>query len=237
MSWKDLANKLFPQGYNIAESEDFLSGSALVDGQTITVIGSTHHAFIGVEIALKLAGAVLETIKQFPKRPILILIDTQGQRLRHRDEMLGINRFMAHLGKCVDYARRQGHIVIGLVYEEALSGGFISTGLMADACFALPNASIHVMGLSSMARIIKVKKEVLEKLAKDHPVFAPGAENYVRMGAIDEIWSGDLKEKLERALSIKYESKDQRSYLGLKRGGREFAYKVLERIIEKKDGI
>ena len=38
-----------------------------------------------------------------------MLIDTQGQRLRHRDEMLGINSYMAHLGKCVDLARRQGH--------------------------------------------------------------------------------------------------------------------------------
>src|SRR2546427_144692 len=32
---------------------------------------------------------------------------------------------MAHLGTCIDLARRRGHRVIGLVYDQALSGGFI----------------------------------------------------------------------------------------------------------------
>jgi hypothetical protein len=36
----------------------------------------------------------------------VILVDTQGQRLRRRDEMLGINSYMAHLGKCIELARR-----------------------------------------------------------------------------------------------------------------------------------
>jgi malonate decarboxylase gamma subunit len=46
-------------------------------------------------------------VREHPGRPILMLVDTQGQRLRHRDEMLGINSYMAHLGKCVDLARRK----------------------------------------------------------------------------------------------------------------------------------
>jgi len=38
--------------------------------------------------------------------------------------------------------RRQGHKIVGLVYDQALSGGFITSGLMADACYALPDATI-----------------------------------------------------------------------------------------------
>ncbi|MFX5808811.1 biotin-independent malonate decarboxylase subunit gamma, partial [Acinetobacter baumannii] len=115
-------------------------------------------------------------------------------------EMLGINSYMAHLGKCVELARRQGHRVVGLVYDQALSGGFITSGLIADACYALPEATIRVMGLPAMARITKVPEERLTELAKSNPVFAPGPENYLRMGGVAAIWNGDLAKALADAL-------------------------------------
>ena len=55
-----------------------------------------------------MAGVVLDVVRDHPSRPILLLVDTQGQRLSHRDELLGINGYMAHLAKCLDLARRQG---------------------------------------------------------------------------------------------------------------------------------
>jgi malonate decarboxylase gamma subunit len=159
----------------------------------------------------------------------VILIDTQGQRLRHRDEMLGINSYMAHLGKCIDLARRRGHRVVGLVYDQALSGGFITSGLMADACYALPDATIRVMGLPAMARITKVPEARLTELAQSNPVFAPGAENYLAMGGIEEIWRGDLAASLARALA-RDNTTDQRAALGLERGGRRLAAPVAQAV-------
>jgi malonate decarboxylase gamma subunit len=230
MDWKTLATALFPQGHDIVEHEHFLSGTATVDGATVTVIGTTEHAPIGVEIALAQAKAILATVRSHPGRAIVMLVDTQGQRLRHRDEMLGINSYMAHLGKCVDLARRKGHRVIGLVYDQALSGGFITSGLMADACFALPDATIRVMGLPAMARITKVPEETLIELAKSNPVFAPGPENYLRMGGLQAIWDGDLAASLASALSDAART-DERSALGFARGGRKMAQPVIDAIV------
>lgn len=229
MDWKTLANTLFPQGHAVVERDDFLSGEAQVDGQTIAVIGTTGHTPIGVEIALAQAKAILRTVRTAPGRAILMLIDTQGQRLRHRDEMLGINSYMAHLGKCVDLARRNGHTIIGLVYDQALSGGFITSGLMADACYALPDATIRVMGLPAMARITKVPEERLTELAQSNPVFAPGPENYWRMGGVQAIWHDDLAQQLRAALAQPVAG-DQRSALGLARGGRRLAQPVIEAV-------
>ena len=48
MDWKKLATTLFPQGHSIVETDDFLSGSGQVDGQTVAVIGTTGHTPIGV---------------------------------------------------------------------------------------------------------------------------------------------------------------------------------------------
>ncbi|MCU6497309.1 biotin-independent malonate decarboxylase subunit gamma [Rugamonas sp. A1-17] len=230
MDWKKLADTLFPQGHAIVEQGDFLCGSAQVDGQAVAVIGTTAHTPIGVEIALAQAKAILRTVREFPGMPILMLVDTQGQRLRHRDEMLGINSYMAHLGKCVDLARRKGHKIVGLVYDQALSGGFITSGLLADACYALPDATIRVMGLPAMARITKVPEERLTELAQSNPVFAPGPENYLRMGGLEAIWEGDLAAHLRAALAAPANG-DQRSALGLQRGGRRWAQPVIDAVM------
>jgi malonate decarboxylase gamma subunit len=225
MNWQTVADALFPQGHRIVERDLFLSGDAQVGGQTVTVIGTTGHTPIGVEIALAQATVILNTVREHPGRPIVILVDTEGQRLKRRDEMLGINSYMAHLGKCVELARRSGHRIIGLVYDQALSGGFITSGLIADACYALPDATIRVMGLPAMARITKVPLERLEELALDNPVFAPGAENYLRMGGVAAIWHDDLAARLEQALA-EAEPVDLRAELGLARGGRKLARPV-----------
>jgi len=229
MDWQLLATQLFPGGHDIVENEHFLSGTAQVDGRPVTVIGTTGHTPIGIEIALAQAQAILKTVQEHPGRAILILVDTQGQRLRHRDEMLGINSYMAHLGKCVDLARRQGHTVIGLVYDQALSGGFITSGLIASACYALPQSTIRVMGLPAMARITKVPEERLTELAKDNPVFAPGPENYLRMGGLHGIWEDDLAGQLVRALG-EARDEDRRMALGLERGGRLLAQPVAQAV-------
>jgi len=234
MDWKKLADALFPQGHSIVEKDDFLCGSGQVDGDSVNVIGTTAHTPIGVEIALAQARAILHTVREFPGKPILMLIDTQGQRLRHRDEMLGINSYMAHLGKCVDLARRKGHKIIGLVYDQALSGGLITSGLMADACYALPDATIRVMGLPAMARITKVPEERLTELAQSNPVFAPGPENYLRMGGLQAIWDGDLAAQLKAALG-EPTTGDRRSALGLERGGRRLAQPVIEAVMTDSD--
>ena len=229
MDWQLLATQLFPGGHQIAERDNFLSGTAQVDGQPVAVIGTTGHTPIGIEIALAQAQAILKTVQEHPGRPILILVDTQGQRLRHRDEMLGINSYMAHLGKCVDLARRQGHTVIGLVYDQALSGGFITSGLIASACYALPQSTIRVMGLPAMARITKVPEERLTELARDNPVFSPGPENYLRMGGLHGIWDDDLAGQLVRALR-EATAEDRRMALGRERGGRLLAQPVAEAV-------
>jgi malonate decarboxylase gamma subunit len=81
------------------------------------------------------------------------------------------------------------------------------------------------MGLPAMARITKVPLERLEELAVDNPVFAPGPENYLRMGGVEAIWRGDLAAAMEQAL-LEAAPDDRRAALGLERGGRKLALPV-----------
>lgn len=231
MDWKSLATALFGADHGITQQGDVLRGTARFDGRALEVIGTTNHAPIGVRLALAQARAVLDTVAQHPGRPILLLIDTQGQQLRRRDELLGINRAMAHLGMCIDLARRRGHRVLGLVYDQALSGGFITSGLIADACDALPEAEIRVMGIPAMARVTKLPEAMLTALSQTNPVFAPGVANYVAMGGVRALWQGDLAAALREAL-LNAPVEDRRAHDGELRGGRRLAAGVVQRVLD-----
>jgi malonate decarboxylase beta subunit len=231
--WQGVTAALFPDGHQIVQDGVVLHGTARPRGVldiTFAVIGTCEHTPIGVEIALQQARLVLEVVRDHPGRPILLLVDTCGQRLRHRDEMLGINSYMAHLGKCIELARQAGHIVLALVYDQALSGGFLTSGMMAHACFALPQAQIRVMALGAMARITKVSEVALQELAQHNPVFAPGAGNYWKMGGVASMWNSDLAANLIQALGSA-RPQDVRAQWGSARGGRLLAQQVMQMVV------
>jgi malonate decarboxylase gamma subunit len=230
MKWREVAERLFPEGHAIAQTGDVLSGIGVCKATTFAVTGTADHAEVGIEACLAMAQAVLACVRLHPARPILFLIDTQGQRLRWRDEMLGIQRYMAHLATCVEVARMRGHPLLGLVYDQALSGGILPSAMCADVCGALPDAEIRVMNLTAMARVTRIDESRLRELSLSSPVFAPGALHFVQMGAVESIWDGDLSQMLRAALAAA-DPRDRRAERGLARGGRLRAFPVAERIV------
>jgi malonate decarboxylase gamma subunit len=242
MNWQAVLDDLFAEGHEVRAGQgalaSFLCGTARFDGRTLAVIGTTDHAEVGLEIALAQARAVLDVARDHPGRAIVLLVDTQGQRLTRRDELLGLNRCMAHLGLCVELARREGHRVIGLVYDQALSGGFLTSAMMADACYALPQAEVRVMRLPAMARVTKLDEQRLMELARSNPVFAPGVDNYVAMGGVRALWDPSAPQGLAAGLRAALADGhwgDRRASDGAARGGRRHAAATAARI-EQGDG-
>ena len=224
-----LFNALFPRGHAIAVSGSVLTGTASTDDGDVTVIGTTAKIEVGVDHALVLAGTVLASTAAHPQRPIVMLVDTAGQRLARRDELLGINGYFAHLAQTLDLARRRGARLVTLVYGESVSGGFLSFGLMADHIHALPDAQVRVMDLRAMARVTKQPLEKLQALSESSPVFAPGVENYVAMGAVESVWDGDFAAHLLQALRTPADG-DRRAQRGAERGGRSLAARVAAQV-------
>ncbi|MBD8643266.1 biotin-independent malonate decarboxylase subunit gamma [Stenotrophomonas sp. CFBP 13724] len=225
MNLDQLLPALFPAGHRVERNDDVLTGTASTAGGEVTVIGTANKLEVGVDHALALSACVLASTRGHPKRPIVMLVDTAGQRLARRDELLGINGCFAHLARSLELARRRGAALVSLVYGESVSGGFLSFGLMADRIFALPEAQVRVMDLRAMARVTKQPLEKLQALSLSSPVFAPGVDNYVRMGAVEAVWEGDLAAALAAALSGP-QRLDLRRERGLERGGRLLAHDV-----------
>ncbi|MDE2439483.1 MAG: biotin-independent malonate decarboxylase subunit gamma [Betaproteobacteria bacterium] len=233
MSLNDILDRLFPAGHTVNVANSVITGHAQTVQGTVAVLGTTDAAAIDHAMALALADFVLDTVEQHPGRPLVFLVDTSGQALSRSQELLCLNGSLAHLASCVDLARRQGHPSIALVTANAVSGGFLSFGLMADQAYALADAQVRVMDLRAMARVTKIAHERLVELASTSPIFAPGADSYVRMGGIVAIWAGPSAELLASALADAATARaagDRRQADGLTRGGRLLAAGIAQGI-------
>ncbi len=54
--------------------------------------------------------------------PIFVLVDSDSQRMSKRDELLGLNEFLAHLAKSLIYADMHGRPTIGILYGHSAAG-------------------------------------------------------------------------------------------------------------------
>lgn len=227
---EQICKRIFPKGHHISIDGDTVTGCATTSMGEVAIIGTTNQAAIGVEIAFKLADEVLKIIKNNPKQPIVILVDTQGQKLSKKDELLGNAGYLSHLSKCFELARDNGHRIISLIYNEAVSGGYLALGMIADQSFASSDAQIRVMALPAMSRITQIPLERLEELCRNSPIFGPGVKNYIALGAIEDVGDAQLSVEIERALN-NYAIEDSRARLGSERGGRNLAYSVIQSVV------
>jgi len=231
MKAKEILEKIFPSGFAVQFGEQVFSGTGETSSGTIAVIGTANHPVLGLSIILELSELLLRVMRDTPGRPILMLVDNDGQKMALEDELLGLNQYIAHLVKLQDLARRRGHPVIALVYGNSCAGGFIGFGLCAGQTYATPDSNTSVMILPAIARVTKLPLEYLEELSKTVAVFAPGVDNFERTGGVQSVWEGDLNRCLEEALQ-KEQSVDQRAELGAQRGGRPLAAKISKQIAD-----
>ena len=232
MKIETLLKELFPEGHTVKNTESILTGFGATPKGEIAVMGTTDHLAVGVDTALTLADFVLGVIKDRPGMPILMLVDTEGQRLSLKDELLGINGYLAHLVKCLELARQRGHQLITLVYSEAVSGGFLAFGMMADDIHTLPEGKVRVMNLPAMSRITKLPLEQLQELSSTSPIFAPGIENFIKLGGVQTVWQEPLSEQLVKVIGLET-SADIRRKNGFIRQGRKLACSVAQRVVDK----
>ena len=176
MTTAEILDELFPAGHGIRDEEGVLRGSGRTGAGEVAILGTTGGLEVGIEAALALASEVLRIVREHPRRPIVVLVDTRGQRMSLRDEVLGLNGYLAHLAACMELARQSGHRTLAVVHGDAVSGGFLPLGFMADDVHAVAGAHPWVMSLAAMARVTKIPLERLAELSRSSAVLAPGLD-------------------------------------------------------------
>lgn len=228
-------------------------GSASLGDRLCTVIANDAMAFnprfpvvyagiIGLEEAYKMAHAVYCAIAAdadkpaAEKRTLLLIVDTPGNGPGKVEEIIGMNKATGAYQLALAEARKAGHPVIAIVIGRAISGAFLCHGLQADRILSLSarfNTMIHVMPLTSIARITKQSLERLSELATSNPVFAAGPQFFYQLGGIEqqldslEEMRPALIEHTEQIMALKNQrlghllGPEGRGKLGVERGGRE----------------
>ena len=237
MTLADILASLFPEGHAVAVEDGLITGRGRLDGRPLHVVGVDGDTPLGVEGALKLSAAVLDAIRSGDRAPILVLVDSDSQRMSRRDELLGLNECLAHLAKTLLLADRSGFPTIGLIYGHSAAGAFIATALATRVLAALPGAHPSVMDLPSVARVTKLPLDKLQEMAKSTPVFAPGIDNMVATGAVHVVL--DPEKPLDgqiRDLLADLPEGDDRDRLGRERGGRPVAQETAACVVEQARG-
>lgn len=182
-------------------------GSARINGEICTTIANDAMTFnprfpvvyagvIGLEEGYKMALAVYRTLamdKDKPaaeKRPLVLIVDTPGNGPGKLEEIIGMNKATGAYQLALAEARHAGHPIVAMVIGRAISGAFLCHGLQADHILSLTSefgTMIHVMPLSSIARITRQDVERLSELARSNPVFAAGPEFFWQLGGVEEL--------------------------------------------------
>jgi malonate decarboxylase gamma subunit len=236
MSHDELISALFPGAAPMTPGAD-----GVVDGEqclpgvgAVTVIGLTGGREVGAELAIAVSARILGHVASHPGRPLILLIDAGSQRMARRDELLGLNEYLAHLAKSLYLASATGSRPLGILYGAASAGAMVATAMAVDRLVAVPGASPSVMNLAAMARITKLPVERLESMAGETPVFAPGVDAMYRVGGILESWNdpADYAGRLVSLLASDL-SEDDRDRTGAARGGRAKAAAIAARVCEE----
>jgi malonyl-S-ACP:biotin-protein carboxyltransferase subunit MadD len=240
-------------------------GTAKLSGETCTLIAIdamkanrkfrvVYAGIIGLEEAYKMALAVYHSLKAdkdkspAEKRPLVLIVDTPGNGPGKLEEIFGMNKATGAYQLALAEARKAGHPVVALVVGRAISGAFLCHGLQADRILSLApkfGTLVHVMPLTSIARITRLDIEWLQELAKDNPVFAAGPDFFYRLGGIEELIDSieAMRERLivhvAEVRAKKAAGKQEelgpwgRGALGAERGGRRIRAKVIQTMNEE----
>lgn len=228
--------QLFPQDLEYQIQGHTLAGWATTGLGKTRILGTVNAAAMNHEIVIFLAREILTLIEQNERTPVVFIVDTQGQDLSRADELLCLNKTFAHLASCVELLRQKNHVNLAIIFGQAVSGGFLSYGLMANAVYAFQSSQVKVMDLNAMARVTKIPVDTLQNLSQTSAIFAPGVENFYKMGAIREIWENANALDLEQALVHQQQNlteyqQDSRRLLAQQRDGRILCHDIVEKIL------
>ena len=235
MNTELVLKQFFPNQLNYQIEGYVIKGDAQTAVGPVRILGTVNAAPINQDIAIQLSSEILKLVQQGDQTPVVFIVDTQGQDLSRADELLCLNRTFAHLASCVDLLRRRGHANLAIIFGQAVSGGFLSYGLMANEVYAMSDSQVKVMDLNAMARVTKIPVEKLKDLSQSSAIFAPGVENFYKMGAINAIWPDLESDWISQALLNQQQQlesyiTDQRRVVGQQRQGRQLCNSVIEKV-------
>lgn len=140
---------------------------------------------VGIDEGVALARAVASS-----PHDLVAIVDVPGQAFGLREEIAGLHRALAAAVEAYVEARREGRAVAALVVGRAISGAFLAHGLQAQWIGALrdPGVEVHVMSAPAVARVTRMTREEIARIATIVPATARDVETFAKLGAVDALF-------------------------------------------------
>ncbi len=126
----EILASLFPGGHDVQNDSGVLSrvGARCVPAARRSSSASPIARLLVWTRRIRLSRYVLASLED-GSGPILVVVDSDSQRMSKRDELLGLNEFLAHLAKSLHlYADLHGRPDHGVLYGHSAAGAFSRNG-------------------------------------------------------------------------------------------------------------
>ena len=150
-----------------------------------------------------------------------------------RDELLGLNEFLAHLAKWLIYADMHGRPTIGLLYGHSAAGAFLATALATRVLVGLPGAiaggdgpAFDGKGDQAVDRGAARRRRSRRRCLRPAWRISPGWARFTPPGTSRSRWPTSWR----RCSPDLPDARDRRDALGKERGGRSKAAEIAERV-------
>ena len=143
---------------------------------------------MGIDEAFGVAAAVRGAP---PSSALVALVDVPGQAFGIREEAIGLQRALAASVDAYVQARKSGHPIAALIVGKAISGAFLAHGMQAGWIGALddPGVEVHVMSESAVARVTRMQRSDLARIASEVPATARDIASFAHLGPIDALFA------------------------------------------------
>lgn len=138
-------------------------------------------------LAYAVDGIITADAAADTKRAIIAVVDLPSQAYGRNEEMAGLHQAIATAVTAYHRARNAGHPVVAIIVGQALSGGFITHGMMAQQILALddPGVEIHAMHKDAAARITLRTVDELDRLGKTILPMSYDVRDWAKLGYCD----------------------------------------------------
>lgn len=130
-----------------------VAGWLTLDGIRTAVLGHAGTHCAGAPECLRLAGDLLDVVRERPGCPILIIANTV-QAFSLRNEELGFAAILGHLAAVVALAEQRGHRVLGLIPDAGCGAALMAAGMSAREVYMLPGAKAYSLPPSALQTFI-----------------------------------------------------------------------------------
>jgi hypothetical protein len=157
--------RLFAEGYEVAECEGVVTGMATRGGERVPVLGLVGTTHVGAERAWRFAQAAWRLAIESPAR-VEILLDCESHAARLEDEKAVLSEYVVDMGAALGALAARGTHVELTILDRAGGGVYVALAAPATRVAVVFGADVQVLPGAAVASILGAHRDAVGDIAE-----------------------------------------------------------------------